>query len=397
MNLSTHYPPADRGVAVVWGLFASYPFGGMIWQVLHHLVGLRRLGLDVWYVEDTETPLLKPSSWWATNDYSETLEFLSHTMDIVSLGDRWVFRPPGYRSQCFGAKDLDELAQLYEDADVVFNVCGGTKLRPEHDAIRCRVLLQTDPVIPQIAVAEGDTDTINEFDAYDFLFTYGENFGSPDCGVPLERYQWHPTRPPVCIDWWKNSESNNFDKNLTTIANWRNRGMDLVWNDETYYWQKAREFEKFKNLPCRSPFPLELSLVGITDEEETEMRELGWKIASARALWEPHAYRDYIRQSLGEFTVAKDQNIRLRSGWFSDRSACYLASGLPVITQDTGFNNILPTGDGLFAYSSEDEAAQAIEALEQDYIHQSRAASEIAHNYFDAEKVLGNVLETIGI
>ncbi|MFC1719348.1 hypothetical protein ACFL6S_37205, partial [Candidatus Poribacteria bacterium] len=181
MIFNTEYPPATRGRIVVWGLLATSPFGGMTWQVLHHLAGFRRLGFDVWYVEEPGGMVLTPGSWESiyepTADYTKTIEFVSHYMDSVRLGDRWIFRPPGESDTCFGARDLSGLGQLYEEADAVFHLCGSNYLRSEHEAIQRLVYLQTDPVAQQIAVAEGDQDVIEYLDAHDYLFTYGENLG----------------------------------------------------------------------------------------------------------------------------------------------------------------------------------------------------------------------------
>jgi hypothetical protein len=187
------------------------------------------------------------------------------------------------------------------------------------------------------------------------------------------------------------------DAALTTVANWKHTGKDIVWQSEVYYWSKHLEFRNFINLPLRSASPLELAVGGMSDDEQADMRRHGWRIVHAVGLAEPAAYRAYICASRGEFTVAKDQNIRLRSGWFSDRSACYLAAGRPVITQDTGFGNVLPTGAGLFAFTTADEALAAIAMVAHDYERQSTVARSIAHEYFAAEHVLGDVLRRIGL
>jgi hypothetical protein len=181
------------------------------------------------------------------------------------------------------------------------------------------------------------------------------------------------------------------------VANWKHTGKDIVWQGETYYWSKHLEFQHFINLPSRSALPLELAIGGVSDAERVDMHRHGWRVVPSVSLAEPSAYREYICASRGEFTVAKDQNIRLRSGWFSDRSACYLAAGRPVITQDTGFGNVIPTGAGLFAFRTEDEALAAIATVAHDYERQSHAARCIAQEYFAAECVLGDVLRRIGL
>ena len=380
-----------------WGLLAWAPFGGMTWQVLHHLAGIRRLGFDVWYVEEGDRPVFSPTTYCGTFDWAANVAYLQRQLERVGLGDRWVFRPPGDGDTCVGALDRAGLAQLYKEADVVLNLCGSQELRPHHDAIGCLVYLETDPVANQIGVATGHQRTIQTLAAYDHLFTYGENLGAADCGVPVERFQWQPTRPPVCVDWWSTTAGPPPTAALTTVANWKHAGRDVAWGGETYHWSKHHEFLRFVELPRRSALPLEAALGAISDEETASMRRHGWRILPSLSVADPDEYRRYIQASHGEFTVAKDQNIRLRSGWFSDRSACYLAAGRPVIMQDTGFTNVLPTGEGLLAFATMNEALCAIEMVARDYARHSAAARRIAAECFAAERVLGQVLCRVGL
>jgi hypothetical protein len=318
-------------------------------------------------------------------------------MASVGLGDRWIFRPPSVYDTCFGARNPAGLAQLYKEADAVVNLCGAHELRPEHEVIRCLVYLETDPVEMQVSVANHDIRTIRALVDYNYLFTYGENLGAPDCLVPIERFVWQPTRPPVCIDWWTTTDLPAAGAPLTTIANWKHTSKDVVWQDEIYYWSKHYEFLRFITLPRQSLLPLELALGGISDEELSQVRRHGWRIVPSTSVSDPGAYHDYIRASLGEFTVAKDQNVRLRSGWFSDRSACYLAAGRPVITQDTAFGNVIPTGEGLFAFNTMEDIVAAVEAISADYARHSHAARCIAEEYFRAETVLAKIFDVLGL
>lgn len=397
MNLNRNYPPTTRGTVVVWGLLAAYPFGGMTWQVLHYLAGLRGLGFDVWYVEDLDRPLLNPTTLWRSTDFRENLAYLSCYMNALGMGNRWVFRPTPNAESCFGARDAAGLAQLYREADSVLNLCGAHYLRPDHAEIPCLVYLQTDPVLDQVRVAQGEEWLIEQLDRYDYLFTYGENLGNSDCPVPITRYTWQPTRPPVVTDWWSTEEAVSDDSRLTTISTWKDHQKDVEWDGETYRWRKDLQFRRFLTLPSRSGLPLELALEGIREGEIEELQGHGWRVASARELADPAAYRSYIRDSLGEFTIAKEQYVRTRTGWFSDRSVCYLAAGRPVITQDTGFGKFVPTGRGLFAFQTMDDILSAIDAIHTDYEGNSRAAREIAAEYFAAERVIGSMMERIGL
>jgi hypothetical protein len=369
----------------------------MTWQVLHHLAGIRRLGFDVWYVEDSDTPVYHPVTYWATSEYTLNVAYLARQMEGIGLSERWIFRPPGIHDTCFGGRDLAGLQQLYHEADAVLNLCGSHALRPEHREIPCLVYLETDPVANQVRVASGDLQTIEMLTPYRQIFTYAENLGAADCGVPVERFCWQPTRPPVCLDWWTTSAPPAAGVVLTTVANWKHTEKDIVWQGETYHWSKHYEFERFIALPSRAALPLELAIGRISEAEQDRLRDHGWRLVPSVSVADPDAYRGYIQASGGEFTVAKDQNIRLRSGWFSDRSACYLAAGRPVITQDTGFGNVLPTGAGLFAFSTAEEALEAIKIVARDYPGQSAAARHIAQEYFVAERVLGDVLRRIGL
>jgi hypothetical protein len=257
--------------------------------------------------------------------------------------------------------------------------------------------VETDPVAAQIGVAEGDPKTLEQLAAHDVLFSYGENLGRSDCGVPLERFTWHPTRQPVVLDFWPPAPPTP-GAPYTTIATWRHE-KDRVFRGETYYWSKEREFLKILDLPrrCRVPIELALDITPDAPDAEPRLRAHGWRVIPAADLSrEPGAYREYIRGSRGEFTVAKDQNVRLRSGWFSDRSATYLAAGRPVITQETGFSNILPSGRGLFGWQGMDDILSAIDAIETDYKAHCQAAREIAAEYFAAERVLASLMERAG-
>lgn len=397
MEWAIEYPPPTRGVVVVWGLLASYPFGGMTWQVLHYLVGLRRLGFDVWYVEDSDRYLYDAETFERTTAYESNLAFLSRQMAAIGLEDRWIFRPPVTENVCFGAKDFAGLAALYQETDAVLNLCGAQELHDRHLASRCLVFVETDPVENQIRVALGDQDKIEELDAYSYLFTYGENLGASDCLVPMERYTWHPTRPPVMLDWWNTEGAGPENEALTTVAKWMHTGKDVTWQGETWHWSKHYEFNRFLGLPSKASLPLELAVSAISQDEIDGLHRHGWRTVSSDDMLDPDSYRNYICTSKGEFTVAKEQYVRPRSGWFSDRSVCYLAAGRPVVTQETGFSKFIPTGEGLFAFSNADEAVVAIDAIAADYARHSCAAREIAREYFATERVLADLMRKIGL
>ncbi len=239
--------------------------------------------------------------------------------------------------------------------------------------------------------------------SFDFLephcsfFTYAENYGNPDCKLPRQdRFPFHPTRQPVIMDFWR-GQGRPGDR-FTTVGNWRQPWREIELDGERYSWSKHHEFMKFVDLPQRTSQPFELALSSYEPEDKRMLEEHGWQVRHALDFSiDPDEYRDYVTDSRGEFTVAKDQNVRLRTGWFSDRSITYLAAGRPVISQDTGFSNVFPTGEGLFGFSTTDEILAAVEAINSDYPRHSRAAEEIAREYFAHDVVLGRLLEDVGV
>jgi hypothetical protein len=290
----------------------------------------------------------------------------------------------------------EQIDRLYREADAFLNVTGAQEIREEHLACPRRIYVESDPFASQVKASQGKADMIATLKAHDTLFSFGENLGAPDCDVPIGRFRWLPTRQPVAIDLWVGTAPLTRAA-YTTITTWRNKGKDIEYRGDTYYWTKDREFEKFLDLPRRRPGPFELA-AGVTLEVQERLTAHGWRqVHSLEISRTPDRYRAYIQGSRGEFTVARDQYVRPSTGWFSDRSACYLAAGRPVITQDTGFSKFLPTGKGLFGFHTMDDVLAAVDAIESDYEGNCRAAHEIAAEYFAAEKVVGSLMERAGL
>jgi len=397
------------------GILGRTPLAGVSWQVLHFLEGFRRLGHDVYYIEDTGGwayhPLRTNADHEAEDAYEINLQYaVSHVARVMSshgLEDRWAYRSL-VDDRIFGLSKT-QVANAFENADALVNLTGSTQLLEEHARVPVRIYIETDPVLPQIEVAQGDRKRIDLLAAHTHHFTYGENLGAPDCGVPVTRFKYLPIRQPIVLDWWTTDAQPGLALNdrpevrpyFTTIAKWRQPGKDIDWNGETYSWSKHVEFLKFIDLPRRSKQEFELALAWQDEKDQEAIPQLkshGWRIIDGISLsLDTAPYREYILRSRGEFTVAKDQNIRLRSGWFSDRSACYLAAGKPVVTQDTAFGNILPVGRGLFTFRNMDDILTAIEMIEGDYDRHSRAAREIAQEYFATENVLRSLMERVGL
>jgi hypothetical protein len=375
-------------------LAGQYPMGGIGWQAVHHVAGLARLGHDVYYVEDSGAPPYDPEQRRVVADCARGVEFLARTMARFGLAGRWAYRDVA-ADRCYGLS-AGRLAELYREADALVNVCGATRLREEHLRCAVRIYLQTDPVHDQILLAQGDPDARAALAAHTHHFTYGENLGHPDCPVPLGGLRWRPTRPPVVLDLWT-PRIDPAAECFTTVATWKNVGKDIAWAGERYTWSKDVNFLRFLDLPRLTSQPIELA-VEAPPEIEAMLRARGFRLAGARERsGDVVAYQAHIEASRGEFTVAKDLFARTRSGWFSDRSACYLAAGKPVVTQETGFSRFVPVGRGLFAVDSPEEAAAALAEINGDYERHARAAREIAEGYFGSDELLGAVCRQAGL
>ena len=391
-------------------MMGRMPVAGVTWQVLQYLEGFRRLGFTPYYVEDTGEWTYDPDLNTISENPSYAVRSIGALMARYGFAGRWAYR--GADGRVFGLS-ADELRRLLAGADALVNLTGATVLRDEHLRVPVRVYLETDPVLPQIEVAKGNPFHVGLLGAHTHHFTYGENIGRPDCGVPVSRFQYRPTRPPVVLDWWR-PDARPPGPCFTTVASWRQAGKDVEWQGQTYTWSKHHEFLKIIDLPRRTTQPLELALAvrgqpgadGAAwvprDAEDADairlLRQHGWRVVDAMPLSrEIEPYRDYILGSRGELTVAKDQNVRLRSGWFSDRSACYLAAGRPVITQDTAFGKVIPTGEGLFAFRDLEDIVAALEAVGADHPRHAAAAHAIAESHFKAETVLAKLTEDCGL
>jgi hypothetical protein len=391
----------ERLRIAVCGGVAAMPFAGVAWQVLQYLEGFRRLGHEVFYLEDTQRWPYDPVADTVCDDVGPAVAYLRGLMRRCGLEDAWAYRDVASQ-RVYGA-GAQRLEQWLSGAQVLVNLSGVTLLREEHLQIPVRVYLETDPVAPQIEIAKGNPFTIDLLGAHTHHLSYGQNFGAVDCEVPLGRFDYRPTRPPVILDWWpevnRGAPSSNGAGPLppfTTVASWHQTDKDIVWRSRLLTWSKDIQFMPYLPLAKRVKVPLELALAGAGEEATALLRAAGWRVRPAAPLSKDiDAYRTYIRSSGGEFSVAKEQYAALRSGWFSDRTACYLAAGRPAIVQDTGFGAVLPTGEGLLAFSSMEEAVQRFAAVTADYRRHCRTARAIAAEHLRAETVLSALLEQV--
>jgi len=390
-------PVASRAKIVLLGMMTRMPVSGVVWQTVHYLLGFSRLGYDVYYVE---AHACTPSTFIESEDQDgsdRAADFVGKVMRRFDLADRWAYQALHADGRSRGMSD-GELRELYRSAALIINLHGGTVPLPEHYATGRLVYLETDPVELQMELHQNLQTTIDFLAPHCAFFSFGENFGRPDCKVPLSnRFHFRPTRQPVLVDLWE-SAADGRGQAWTTIGNWRQLQRRIRFNGDVYHWSKHFEFLKFVDLPQRAKQSFELALSGYEESDRQMLESKGWRVRPAGELSNDiDLYRRYLRSSKGEFTVAKDQNVRLKSGWFSDRSATYLAAGRPVITQDTGFGNSLPTGDGLFAFSTMDEILAAMERINSDYDRHSRAAAGLARDHFNSDVVLRRLLDEVNL
>ena len=379
-----------REKIVLLGMMGKMHVAGAVWQTLHYLTGLERLGYDVYYVEAHGG-----KTWAFRQDEPAAAAFISGIMQRFGFGDRWALDAWSGSGSYYGMS-AHQVKRLYDSAAAILNLHGGTIPTAEQSATGRLVYVETDPGEIQVEICKGDKAALEFLQPHCAFFTFGENYGKADCQLPVsDRFHFKPTRQPVVLDFWK--DCGEPEELFTTIGAWRQLRL-VEYNGCQYEWSKHLEFLKFLDLPSRTTQKFELALSRCDGDTKVLVTNNGWRFRDALSFsHDPDVYRQYIAQSKGEFTVAKDQNIQMRTGWFSDRSATYLAAGRPVITQETGFRDNLPAGEGLFSFSTMKEILAAVDAINSDYQRHSCAAVEIAREYFSHEVVLPRLLSELGI
>jgi hypothetical protein len=363
------------------GIIARYPFGGVTWCSLMYLLGLRALGHDVFYIEDTGECVYDPVQNTRATDPGYGTTYIHNALEPFGLGDRWTF--VNYDGTYHGQTDT-HVRQFAADADLFINLSGGSWFwRDEYVRIPRKVFIDSDPAFTQLAIAKAEPWYVAFFERFDRLFTFGANIGTPASPVPTGPFTWHKTWQPITMDDWR-VDITPCDR-FTTVMTWQIESFTDVGGN------KDQEFVKFIDLPSRTSQRFELAVNG----PQTLLQQYGWETVNAMAMSRtPWQYRDFIHRSKAEFGVAKHTYVANRSGWFSDRTECYLASGRPALVQDTGWTAHLPSGEGLLAFSNMDEALAGIDRINADYGRHARSAREIAREHFDARRVLPRLLET---
>jgi len=384
---------------VVMGLMGSMPIAGVIWQHIHYVVGLQRLGCDVYYIEDSARLPYNPETFEVNNEFDYAAQVLDRLSQEFGFENRWAFCARYLSRTPTAGFPLKKIRQLYRDADAILNVCGAQEFNDDL-LVSDRILyIESDPGVEQIKIDKKVKSTVDYLRRHRALLTFGENIGTESFPVPTHGFKWLPTRQPVVTDLWKTARSLPHAAVFTSVANWSTSGLkDITWRGKKYLWSKSREFLRFISAPKKSGETFELATN--IDDIKTQKKFLrnGWRLRCPLQMSVDYwRYRDYIRRSKGEFTVAKDQYVRLNTGWFSDRSACYLAAGRPVITQETGFTRTYGGKVGLLSFRSLDEIADAVKIINANYAKHSHAARALAREFFEAEKVLKSILDRAGI
>jgi hypothetical protein len=381
----------ERLRILVTGMVAADPLqGGATWAVLQYVLGLRRLGHDVYFVEPIAPASIRPTGApLAMSLNGQYFHDLVARFDLV--GRASLLRQD--TRETIGVAHPG-LVEALHGADVLINISGMLTDRALFELFPRRVYLDLDPAFNQLWSAVEGID--RQFEGHTHFFTVGQAIGSAACSVPTCGLPWQTTLPPIVLPEWPMT-AGDAAAPWTTVGNWR--GYGSIRHGGVLYGQKAHSVRRLIELPRRTHATLRLAL-SIHPAEVNDLEALhgaGWELCDPAAVTStPDDYRAFIQQSKGEIGIAKSGYVESRCGWFSDRSVCYLASGRPVVAHDTGFSGYLPTGDGLLAFNTTDEAAAAIDAVDRDYRRHCLGARAIAESYFAADRVLGTLLDRIG-
>ena len=376
---------------IVTGLIGQYPLGGVTWDYLQYVTGLRDLGHDVFYLEDTGQWPYTPGTDGVDDNCDYTVRYLTEIFARFDLADRWAYRFP-WQSQWFGMSEARR-KEVIESADLLINVSGTLEKPSQYRAVARLAYIDSDPVFTQVKLARGQQYLRDILDQHDVLFTFGEALSMEPAETPVTGDHWIPTRQPIILSEW--SVGTKHRNVFTTVMNWSS--YNPVEHEGRAYGQKDVEFRRFFKLPGHvAPTVLELAAKSgrKTKLPRDQLQHLGWHLADPDVVCpDLDSYRNYLQSSKAEWSVAKGGYVLGQSGWFSCRSACYLAAGRPVVVQDTGFSKVLPCGEGILPFTNMDEAIAGIQSVESDYDRHSRAARQIAEEWFDARKVLTRFID----
>ena len=405
----------ERLRIIVSGLIAQhYSLAGVTWDYVQYLIGLHRMGHEVYYFEDSgEWPYSLdggPSGdQWVAGDCRANTDYLRKLLGRYGLEDRWAYHFPT-KKEWYGLSDRNRKS-IMQSADLLINVSGTLEKPEQYDRIKRLAYIDTDPGFTQARILAGNQRFCELIGAHQVHFSFGERIPPH---LHRDGLEWLPTRTPIVLDLWP--VRTNESRTYTTVMSWTSY-QPLVHNGITYR-QKDAEFIKYLGLPARcrgvkfeiamgklqhanwqstvsNPEIADSTLpIGNFNSPHDMLQYCGWQVVDPlQRCGSPDSYRDYIVSSRGEWSVAKGGYVTARPAWFSCRSACYLAAARPVIVQDTGFGDVLPVGEGILPFSTIEESVEAIEEVERAYSRHSAKAREIAGEYFEASRVLQDLVE----
>jgi hypothetical protein len=376
-----------RKLLVLAGIVGRYPVGGVTWCALQYIAGFQRLGYEIFYVEDTGECNFDPVQNAIATDPAYALDYIRRQLALVGLEDAWAY--VDYQGGYHG-KTRAQVVEACSGADLMVNLSGGCwNVRPEYEGLP-KIFIDTDPGFTQQAIAEAGEGWYRDFFAsYDALFTFALRVGEPDCTLAETPFRWHPTIQPVHLDFWPLTPPPRGGP-FTTILSWTTDSFPGIGKG------KGDELLRLIELPERTR---ERILLAIAGKPPTEMlAEHGWVLTDAvETTIDSEAYRRFIQSSKAELGFAKAMYVETRSGWFSDRTQCYLASGRPALVRETGFSDVLPVGEGLLSFEDADSILEGIERIAADYELHCRRAREVAEEHFADEPVLRSLLRTAGM
>jgi hypothetical protein len=371
------------------GYLVRGPIGGMAWHHLNYLWGLASLGHEVLFLEDSDDypSCYDPRRHVVDEDPTYGLQFADDALARLPSNVSWAYYD-AHRNAWHGPSGAT-VVEYCRNADLLLNVSGVNPLREWSLAIDRRAFIDTDPLFTQIGHLQnpGKRALAAQHNAF---FTFGELLPLRRSTIPDDGFPWQATRQPIALEAWSATPPRS-DGCFTTVMQWDSYG--AVNHEDSRYGMKSASFQLIMNLPRETTSRFEIALGGSTAPRQ-ELHDHGWALADplyvARS---PASYQEYVRDSKGEFSVAKQGYVVSRSGWFSERSACYLASSRPVIVQETGFGEFLPTGQGVWSFSDLETAQAAVESVTANYPEACKLAREMACEYFESGKVLESLIE----
>lgn len=379
---------------VLAGAIAQKPgYGGLTWVFLQYLLGFRRLGWDVLFIDrlepamctdelGRECPISESFNWRYFRSVMERYGLL-RSYSLLSNGE------------VFAGLSRKQLLERVENAAFLLNVMGYLEDEEILQRASLRVFLDIDPGFTQMWQDLGLARLLEGHDRY---VTIALNMGKPECSIPDCGIDWIRTPQPVVLEYWPPGR-HALDSSISSVVTWRGPYASLEFRGRNYG-LRLHEFRKFISLPsvARDSFLLALDIHPAEARDLALLAENGWRTIDPQdAAGDPLRYQSFIQNSKAEFMIAKNMYVESRSGWVSDRSICYLASAKPVLAQDSGLEDHFPTNCGLLTFSNFEEVLQRLEELNADYFKHAEAARGIAQEHFDSDRVLSRLLNHLGV